>query len=135
VAGRGGLGLEPIVLFAIMFLWQLPHTIAVARLYRTDYARAGIRLLPQDTARGGNASNPIVIVASLGLVAVGIVPTMLGFAGIPYMVIASALGAGMLMFGFAMVRSPGNSRAARRLLLASLVYLPIVWLVLVLDRV
>jgi len=51
------------------------------------------------------------------------------------MVIASALGLGMLMFGFAMVRSPGNSRAARRLLLASLVYLPIVWLVLVLDRV
>ncbi len=135
VAGRGALGLEPIVLFAIMFLWQLPHTIAVARLFRTDYARAGIRLIPQDTARGGNASNPIVIVASLGLVAVGIIPTMLGFAGIPYMVIASALGLGMLMFGFAMVRSPGNSRAARRLLLASLVYLPIVWLVLVLDRV
>jgi heme O synthase-like polyprenyltransferase len=60
---------------------------------------------------------------------------MLGFAGIPYMVIASALGLGMLMVGFAMVRSPGNSRAARRVLLASLVYLPIVWLVLVLDRV
>ncbi len=60
---------------------------------------------------------------------------MLGFAGIPYMAIASALGLGMLMFGFAMVRSPGNSRAARRLLLASLVYLPIVLLVLVLDRV
>ncbi len=134
LAARGGLGLEPMVLFAIMFLWQLPHTFAVARLFRIDYARAGIRLLPDDTARGGNPSNPVVIAASLGLVAVGIVPTMLGFAGIPYLVIASALGAGMLMLGFAMVRSPGNSRAARRLLLASLVYLPIVWLVLVLDR-
>ena len=134
-AARGGLGWEPVILFAIMFLWQLPHTFAVARLYRTDYARAGIHLLPQDGTRGGNASNPIVIAASLGLVAVGIVPTMLGFAGIPYMVIASALGAGMLVFGFAMVSSPGSSRAARRLLLASLVYLPIVLLVLVLDRV
>jgi len=134
VAVRGGLGLEPIVLFAIMFLWQLPHTFAVARLFRLDYARAGILLLPDDTARGGNPSNPVVIAGCLGLVAVGIIPTMLGFAGIPYMVIASALGAGMLMFGFAMVRSPGNSRAARRLLLASLIYLPIVWLVLVLDR-
>jgi len=134
VAARGGFGLEPIVLFAIMFLWQLPHTFAVARLFRTDYARAGIRLLPQDTARGGNPSNPVVIGASLGLIAMGIVPTMLGFAGIPYLLIASALGAGMLMFGFAMVRSPASLRAARRLLLASLVYLPIVLLVLVLDR-
>ena len=134
-AARGGLSWEPMVLFAIMFLWQLPHTFAVARLYRTDYARAGIHLLPQDNARGGNASNPIVIAGSLGLIAVGIIPTMLGFAGISYMVIASALGVWMLVFGVAMVRSPGNSKAARRLLLASLVYLPIVLLVLVLDRV
>ena len=134
-AARGGLSWEPIVLFAIMFLWQLPHTFAVARLYRTDYARAGIHLLPQDNPRGGNASNPIVIAGSLGLIAVGVIPTMLGFAGIPYMVVGVALGVWMLAFGVAMVRAPGNSKAARRLLLASLVYLPIVLLVLVLDRV
>lgn len=134
-AARAGLGWEPAILFAIMFLWQLPHTFAVARLYRTDYARAGIHLLPQDSPRGGNASNAVVIAASLGLVAIGIIPVVLGFAGTPYAVIASALGVGMLGFGFAMVRSPGNARAARRLLLASLVYLPIVLLVLVLDRV
>ena len=134
-AARGSLSWEAGILFAIMFLWQLPHTFAVARLYRTDYARAGIHLLPQDSPRGGNASNPVVIAASLGLVAIGIVPVMLGFAGTPYAAIASALGLGMLGFGVAMVRSPGNARAARRLLLASLVYLPIVLLVLVLDRV
>lgn len=133
-AARGGLSWEPIVLFAIMFLWQLPHTFAVARLYRTDYARAGIHLLPRDNARGGNASNPIVIAGSFGLIAVGIIPTMLGFAGIPYTIIACALGLWMLAFGVAMVRAPGSSKAARRLLLASLVYLPIVLLVLVLDR-
>ncbi|MGH7923048.1 MAG: heme o synthase [Candidatus Binatus sp.] len=134
-AARGSFVWEAAVLFAIMFLWQLPHTFAVARLYRTDYERAGIHLLPRDTARGGNPSNPIVIVASLGLIAVGIVPTMLGFAGIPYLVIASALGLWMLAFGVSMVRAPGNAKAARRLLLASLVYLPIVLLVLVLNRV
>jgi protoheme IX farnesyltransferase len=134
-AARGALGWEPIILFAIMFLWQLPHTMAVARLYRTDYERAGIHLLPHDNARGGNASNLIVIAGSLGLVAVAIIPTMLGFAGFSYMVIASALAVWMLAFGVAMVRAPGNSKAARRLLLASLVYLPIVLLVLVLDRV
>jgi protoheme IX farnesyltransferase len=134
-AARGGAGWEPMVLFAIMFLWQLPHTFAVARLYRTDYARAGIHLLPQDSSRGGNRSNPIVIAASIGLIAVGIIPTILGFAGTPYMLVGCALGLWMLMFGVAMVRSPGNSKAARRLLLASLVYLPIVLLALVLDRV
>ncbi len=134
-AARGGLGWEPMILFSIMFLWQLPHTFAVARLYRTDYARAGIHLLPRDNARGGNASNPIVIAGSLGLIAVAIIPTMLGFAGVTYLVIGAALGIWMLAFGVAMVRSPGNSKAARRLLLASLVYLPIVLLVLVLDRV
>src|SRR5271167_2195822 len=133
-AARGGLSWEPAVLFALMFLWQLPHTFAVARLYRTDYARAGIHLLPQDNSRGGNASNPIVIAGSLGLVAVGIIPTLLGFTGVPYAVIASALGVWMLAFGVSMVRAQGNSKAARRLLLASIVYLPIVLLVLVLDR-
>ena len=134
-AARGGLSWEPTILFAIMFLWQLPHTMAVARLYRTDYERAGIHLLPQDNTRGGNASNTIVIAGSLGLIAVGIIPTMLGYAGVPYLVIASAMGLWMLAFGVTMVRSPGNSKSARRLLLASIVYLPIVLLVLVLDRV
>ena len=81
-AARGGLSWEPTILFAIMFLWQLPHTMAVARLYRTDYERAGIHLLPQDNTRGGNASNTIVIAGSLGLIAVGIIPTMLGYAGV-----------------------------------------------------
>ena len=134
-AARGHIETEAWLLFAIMFLWQLPHTFAVARLYRTDYARAGIWLLPNDSARGGNPSNPVVICASLGLVALGIVPTLLGLAGFIYMAVAVVLGGGMLMFGYAMVTRPRNAQAARRLLLASLVYLPIVLLVLVVDRV
>jgi protoheme IX farnesyltransferase len=133
-ASRGSIAIEPMTLFAIMFLWQLPHTFAVARLFRTDYARAGICLLPSDTDRGGNPSNAVVIAASFGLILAGIMPTLLGFAGIPYLVIAAVLGAGMFGFGYVMVKSPNNLVAARRLLLASLVYLPVVLLVLVLDR-
>lgn len=133
-AARGSVAIEPITLFAIMFFWQLPHTFAVARLFRSDYARAGIWLLPKDNPRGGNPSNPVVIGASLGLIVAGISPALLGFAGIPYLVIAAALGVGMLGFGYAMVTAPGNQQAARRLLLASLIYLPVVLLVLVLDR-
>ncbi len=91
-AARGALGWEPIMLFAIMFLWQLPHTMAVARLYRTDYERAGIHLLPARQCARRQRLNPIVIAGSLGLIAVAIIPTMLGFAGMLYVVVASALG-------------------------------------------
>jgi heme o synthase len=134
-AARGGLAVEPLMLFSLMFLWQLPHTFAVARLYRTDYARAGIHLLPDNTARGGNPSNPVVIVASLGLLALAVLPTLMGFAGVPYMVIAGALGIVMLVFGILMMRQPRNLAASRRVLLFSIVYLPIVLLVMVLDKV
>jgi protoheme IX farnesyltransferase len=133
-AARGSLALEPWILFAIMFLWQLPHTFAVARLFRSDYARAGIWLLPKDNERGGNPSNPVVIAASLGLVAMGVVPTVLGYAGVPYLLIAVALGLAMFAFGYSMVKEPKSAQAARRLLLASLFYLPVVLLVLVVDR-
>ncbi|MDO8432854.1 MAG: heme o synthase [Candidatus Binatus sp.] len=134
-AARGNVAAEPLVLFGIMFLWQLPHTFAVARMYRADYARAGIHLLPRDSAHGGNPSNAVVIGASLALIAVGMMPTLLGFAGLPYLVIGTALSVGMLVFGYMMVAHPDRPQAARRLLLASLIYLPVVLLVLVLDRV
>ncbi len=133
-AARGDLALQPILIFAMMFLWQLPHTFAVARLYRSDYTRAGIRLLPADRPGGGNPSNLVVIAASLGLVGVGIAPTILGYAGIVNGIVAAVLGAAMLACGYAMVRAPQKAQAARRLLFASLFYLPIVLLVMVLDR-
>ncbi len=133
-AARGAFALEPWLIFAIMFLWQLPHTFAVARLYRADYARAGIHLLPADRPHGGNPSDPVVIAASLGLIVVGIAPVWLGYAGIADGIVAAALGAALFGFGCAMVRAPGRAQAARRLLFASIVYLPIVLLAMVLDR-
>jgi heme o synthase len=134
VAARGTFALEPWLIFAIMFLWQLPHTFAVARLYRSDYARAGIHLLPADGPRGGNPSNPVVIAASLGLIAAGIAPAWLGYAGMADGIVAAVLGAAMLVFGCTMVRAPGRAQAARRLLFASIIYLPVVLLAMVLDR-
>jgi heme o synthase len=133
-AARGSLAAAPLVMFAIMFLWQLPHTFAVARLYRDDYTRAGIHLLPADT-RWGNPSDIVVIAASIGLIAVGVAPTLMGFAGVPYLIAAALLGAGMLAYGVAMVRAPGQARAARRLLFASLIYLPVVLLMMVIDKI
>jgi heme o synthase len=134
-AGRGDLALEPILIFAIMFLWQLAHTFAVARLYRTDYARAGIRLLPADNTRGHNLSDAIVLAASFALVVAGVTPRWFGYAGDLSAVAGAALGAAMLACAIAMVRAPARAAAARRLLYASLFYLPIILLVLVLDRI
>src|SRR5262249_6076743 len=78
-AVRGTIAAQPMVMFAIMFLWQLPHTFAVARLYRDDYRRAGIKLLPED-ARWGNPSDIVVIVASIALICVSFAPTLMGVA-------------------------------------------------------
>jgi protoheme IX farnesyltransferase len=133
-AARGSISAEPLVMFGIMFLWQLPHTFAVARLYREDYARSGIHLLPGDRS-WGNPSDPVVIGASLGLLALGVAPWMMGFAGAAYGMIAALGSVAMLGFGVAMVRAPGRAQAARRLLFASLIYLPIVLLMMVIDKV
>ncbi|HEY6419748.1 MAG TPA: heme o synthase [Candidatus Binataceae bacterium] len=133
-AARGSLTLEPFAMFAIMFLWQLPHSLAIARLYQKDYARAGLWLLPRDTPRG-NAANPVIVAATLTLIVAGMMPTILGYAGMPYLVVAVALGAGMFACGLAMVWAKSPAASARRLLFASLVYLPVVLLVMVLDKV
>ncbi len=133
-AARGSLTLEPSFLFGLMFLWQLPHTFAVGRLYRADYKRAGIHLLPDNTARGFNPSDPVVIAAALGLVALGVIPTMVGLTGLVYAAIAVVLGAAMLLLAVLMMRRSGGLAAARRVLLFSLIYLPVVLLAMVLDR-
>ena len=94
----------------------------------------GIHLLPLDNARGGNASNPIVIAGSLGLIAVGVIPTMLGFAGLLYLVIASRSDSGCWHWRCDGARAREFEGGAPRDVRV-VVYLPIVLLVLVLDRV
>ncbi len=133
-AARGTLELEPFLMFAIMFLWQVPHTLAIGTLWRDDFARAGIRMLPPDTARG-SLTPPVIIGACLALIVMGVLPAVLGYAGLAYLIVAAALGATMLVCAVAMVRAANTVAAARRMLFASLVYLPVVLLVLVLDKV
>ena len=132
-AARGSLGVEPMVLFAIMFLWQLPHSLAIAQLYRNDYACAGIRLLPLDDPNG-KATGRQIVSNCLALVAVGMLPTILGFAGIIYCVVATAAATIMLVYGIKLAAAPATV-AARRVMVASLIYLPVVLLMMVLDKV
>src|SRR5262249_25024648 len=82
-AARGTLGPEAWVLFAIMYLWQIPHTLAIGRMYRDDYARAGIRVLPVVDTDGSSTALQAVV-NCLALIPVALLPTLVGMAGAVY---------------------------------------------------
>ncbi|MEK7783631.1 MAG: heme o synthase [Candidatus Binatota bacterium] len=132
-AASGGLNVEAWVLFAIMFLWQIPHTLAIARIYRDDFARAGIQFLPVVESDGWTTGRQ-VITHSLALLAVSLLPTLLGLAGSVYFLVALFLGSGFLACAVRLAVSPSPA-SARRLLFASLIYLPLLLVVMALDRV
>ncbi len=133
-AARNSLAAEPFVLFGIMFLWQLPHSLSIARLYQQDYARAGMYLMPGDRSYG-NPANIVMIAATIVLVAFGTLPTAMGFAGMIYLSIAIVLGVVMLAYALTLARTPTTDEDARRVMKVSLIYLPLVLLVMVLDKV
>jgi protoheme IX farnesyltransferase len=133
VAAHDGFGVEAWVLFTILFLWQLPHSLAIARLYREDYARGGMRLLPVVEPDGKSTGRQIVI-NCLALLPVGLLPTLLGLSGPVYFLAALVLGMAFLAYGISFAVSR-TAPAARQLLLASLLYLPAVLIVMALDKV
>ncbi len=132
VAARGDVDLGAAILFAIAFLWQLPHTLAIAHLYRDDYARAGVRVLPVVDAQGTMSDRQIVM-STFALLAVSVLPTVIGVSGTRYFATACALGLGLLGAAVAHASAP-SAASARRVLLATLLYLPLLLAVLVLDR-
>ena len=133
VAARGELSVDAWVLFAIMFLWQIPHTLAIAFLYREDFAKAGIHFLPV-IEPDGDSTNRQILVHCAALLVVSLLPTLIGLAGAIYFLTAFLLGVGFLASGIGLVLAPTRA-GARRLLFASLLYLPVLLLVMALDRV
>jgi protoheme IX farnesyltransferase len=133
VAATGTLDVGAWVLFAIMFLWQVPHTLAIARLYRNDYARAGIQFLPVIDLDGAS-TNRQIICHTAALLVVSLLPTLLGLAGAVYFIIAFILGVAFLLSGIRLALESTLPKA-RTLLFASLIYLPVLLLVMALDRV
>jgi protoheme IX farnesyltransferase len=133
VAAGGALTVDAWVLFAILFLWQVPHTLAIARLYRDDYARAGIRFLPVIDPDSGSTDRQIIS-HTAALLVVSLLPTLLGFAGAIYFVAAFVLGVVFLANGITLAIN-STFLGARRLLYASLIYLPVLLLIMALDRV
>jgi protoheme IX farnesyltransferase len=130
---RGSIDAPAWTLFAIIYLWQLPHTLAIAQLYRKDYNSAGIHLLGTEDPDGHGTAGQVVI-NTLVLMAVAMLPTFLGFAGITYLVVALAFGGLMLTSGFQFAAKP-DTAGARRVMIASLIYLPALLLVMVLDKI
>ncbi len=133
VAARDDLSLGAWVLFGILFLWQLPHTLAIARLYRDDYARAGVRVLPVVDVDGSTTERQIVT-ACLALLAVSLLPTLIGLTGGVYFTGALLLGLTFVVLGGWQALAP-SPLSARRVLYASLLYLPALLALLAFDKI
>jgi protoheme IX farnesyltransferase len=125
------LGIEALALFLIVFLWQFPHFLAIAWIYREDYARGGLRMLPEVDPHGALTGRQATTYA-LALVPAGLLPATVGLAGPVYFVGALVLGVFYLVAAARFWACVSES-TARRLLRTSFVYLPAVLLLLVLN--
>jgi protoheme IX farnesyltransferase len=130
-AAAGHLTAQAWVLYGILFLWQFPHFLSIAWIYREDYGRGGIAMLPVVRPEGVETARQILI-ASLLLIPLSLAPAFIGMSGRLYLV--AALGLGLVYFGaslrLARVRSMPR---ARQLLLTSVVYLPLLYALALLD--
>jgi len=131
-AAHQSLGLRAWVLFAILFFWQLPHFLALAWIYREDYERAGLRML--SVTRGAGATFRQALLYAAALLPVSLLPTVLDTTGWVYF--AGALVGGLwLIWSTASVAVDRTPAKARRLFVATVVYLPVVMGLMVVDKV
>jgi protoheme IX farnesyltransferase len=132
-AVRNNLSIEAWILFGIVFLWQMPHFLAIAWMYREDYKRAGFPLLPIVEPDGGSTGRQSVIYAA-ALLPISLAPTAAGMTGIAYLTGAAVMGVAFLALAvrFAWLRTSAD---ARRLFFGSILYLPVLWILMVVNRV
>jgi len=131
-AAHGSITSEAWVLFAILFLWQFPHFYSIAWMYREDYARAGIRMLPVVEPDGRSTARQIVLFG-LALIPVSLVPSILGMSGRIYLIGALLLGLFFLYSGVRVAIERTILRA-RYVLMVSVFYLPLIYGLMLLDR-
>ena len=131
-AAAGTITLQSWVLFAILFLWQFPHFYAIAWMYRDDYARAGIQMLPVVEPDGRSTARQIVLYG-IALVPVSLVPTLLGMTGRIYLAGALLVGLWFLYSGVR-VALDRTALRARSVLIHSVLYLPFIYGLMLIDR-
>ena len=131
-ASHGSIATGGAALFAIVFLWQMPHFMAIAWLYREDYGRAGFPMLPVIDPEGRRAGRQAVWYGA-ALVPVSLAPTYIGLAGSVYFASALVLGLALLVLAvrFSATRSDA---AARALFLGSITYLPLIWIIMIANH-
>lgn len=132
VAATGQLTIEAWVLFAIVFFWQMPHVLAISWMYREDYGRAGIRVLPVEEPDGGSTARQTVAYAAV-TIPVSLLPTLVGLSGGAYAAGALAIGGAVLALAIGFARQRTGVRA-KRLFFATIAYLPVLWVLLLADR-
>ena len=130
-AASGRIDAGAAALFLILFFWQLPHFMALAWMYREDYAKAGMPVLPGDPVTGTGAGRQAVL-QTMALIVASLLPVWFGFASPIYFVAALVLGTGFLGFAIAFAAVRTRDRASR-LFLASITYLPLLLGILVLG--
>lgn len=131
-AASGTLDLNAAVLYAILFFWQFPHFLSIAWIYRDDYARGGLLMLPVVDPEG-RATGRLMVAHSALLLAASLLPSYLGMAGALYFWGALGLSAAFVLCALAMAQAPSIAHA-RRLLQASIFYLPLLFALLMLDK-
>ena len=131
-AATNTLSIEAWILFGIVFMWQMPHFLAIAWMYRDEYARAGMPLLPVIEPDGRSTGRQAVLYTA-ALIPLSMLPTGVGLATVWYLAGAIVLGAILMVMSleFAVKR---NADTARRLFFGSILYLPILWALLVFDH-
>jgi protoheme IX farnesyltransferase len=132
-AARNDLDASGWSLFAILFFWQIPHFLAIAWMYREDYAKAGFVMLPAVDPNGSRTGHQAVS-HTFGLLFMSLLPVVMGLAGVVYFAGAILLGAAFLFCAFQFSHSLTLARA-RRLFFASIVYLPLLLVLMVLDKI
>jgi protoheme IX farnesyltransferase len=131
-ASHGRISIGGVALFAIVFLWQIPHFMAIAWMYRDDYRTAGFPMLPVVEPDGRRAGRQAVWYAS-ALVPVSLVPGFVGLSGALYPAIACILGSTLLWLAVQFARNRTDS-SARWLFFGSITYLPLLWIAMIGDR-
>jgi len=131
-ASHGSIDMGGATLFSIVFLWQIPHFMAIAWLYRDDYGKAGFPMLPVVEPEGRRAGRQAVVYAA-ALVPVSLAPTLVGLSGTVYFAAALVLGLALFVLAvrFAQSRSEASARA---LFFGSIAYLPLIWIVMIANR-
>jgi protoheme IX farnesyltransferase len=133
-AATGTIGLESVILFLMIFFWTPPHFWALALLRKSDYARAGIPMLPN--VSGDHETRKQILIYAAIMAVVGVLPTLMGFAGMIYGVVSAVLGAIFFVLALEVWRNERGSKAemaAKRLFAFSVLYLFLLFALLLVE--